>query len=537
MKKKFRSLMGKSKSKSAKSKKAQQQTSSNHQQPLTGAVNNDVQYIQNGMGNSSDLVTRLFQIGTDYPVQAAVIYTDGLVDKNFVQNFIMETLMVDIRVSDQGQNPLEMKDILTQMKDRSLATSDIRELTDYQTVYEEILSGNTVLLLNGFMIGLAISSPGYESRSVEEPSSQPVVRGPKEGFTEVLWTNTSLIRRRIKDPNLWIESKKIGKKSNTDVAVCYINGVANDDIVQEVHRRLDKINIDGILESGYIEELIQDETFTPFPTLYNTERPDSICAGLLEGRIAILVDGTPFALLAPTVFIHYFQATEDYYQRSDIGSLMRLLRFLCFFLALLTPSAYIALTTFHQEMIPTPLLISLAAQREGVPFPAFVEAFMMEVTFEILREAGTRMPKAVGSAIQVVGALVIGQAAVEAGIVSSAMVIVVALTAISSFVTPAFNMTISIRIIRFGFMMVAAVFGLIGIILGLIILILHLSSLRSFGIPYLAPMGPFIASDQKDVLLRLPFWKMGERQKLINKKNVVRGNTSSPRPPNNKNDQ
>ncbi|SET55299.1 spore germination protein KA [Salinibacillus kushneri] len=535
MKKKFWSFTGKYKKKTAKPNQDQLQTSSQHQQPLLGMLQDDVKYIQSSMGSSADFETRFFQIGTDFPVEAAIIYIDGLVDKNFVHNFIMETLMVDIRTTDQGQNPHEVKDILTQLKSRSLAASDVTEVMDYKSVFEQILSGNTVLLLNGFMKGLAISSPGYDSRNIEEPSSQTVVRGPKEGFTEVLKTNTSLIRRRIKNPNLWIESRKIGQTSNTEVAVCYINGIANDDIVQEVNRRLDNINIDGILESGYIEELIQDETFTPFPTLYNTERPDSICAGLLEGRVAILVDGTPFALLAPTVFIHYFQATEDYYQRSDIGSLMRLLRFLCFFLALLTPSAYIALTTFHQEMIPTPLLISLAAQREGVPFPAFFEALMMEITFEILREAGTRMPRAVGSAISIVGALVLGQAAVEAGIVSSAMVIVVSLTAISSFVTPAFNMTISIRILRFGFMTLAAVFGLIGIILGLIIMILHLTSLRSFGVPYLAPMGPFITSDQKDTLLRLPFWKMRERQKLINKKNVVRENTPSPKPPGNKN--
>ena len=230
----------------------------------------------------------------------------------------------------------------------------------------------------------------------------------------------------------------------------FIKGIVNDKVVEEVRKRLDRIDIDGILESGYIEELIQDETYTPFPTVYNTERPDVIAAGLLEGRIAILVDGTPFVLLVPALFTQYFQSAEDYYQRSDFG-LLRMLRYLALFIALLGPSLYIAITTFHQEMLPTALLISLAAQREGVPFPAFIEALMMEVTFEILREAGVRMPRAVGQAVSIVGALVIGQAAVEAGIVSAAMVIVVSITAIANFSFPSFNMAISIRILRFVF--------------------------------------------------------------------------------------
>lgn len=252
--------------------------------------------------------------------------------------------------------------------------------------------------------------------------------------------------------------------------------------------------------------------------------------GLLEGKVAIIVDGTPFVLLVPTFIVDFFQSSEDYYQRADIGSLLRLLRYLGFFLALLTPSIYIALTTFHQEMIPNQLLISLAAQREGVPFPAFVEALIMEITFDILREAGTRMPRAVGSAISIVGALVLGQAAVEAGIVSSAMVIVVSLTAISSFVFPSPDLSSSIRLLRFPFMTLAAMFGLLGIIIGAIIMVMHLASLRSFGIPYLSPMGPLILQDQKDAFIRLPLYRLSTRPRLMNQKNIVRENTDKPSP-------
>jgi spore germination protein KA len=314
----------------------------------------------------------------------------------------------------------------------------------------------------------------------------------------------------------------------------YIKEVANDKIVEEVHKRLDNIDIDGILESGYIEELIQDETFTPFPTMINTERPDIVAAGLLEGRIAILVDGTPFALLLPALFVHFFQASEDYYQRFDIGTLLRMLRYLSFFLTLLVPSVYVAATTFHQEMLPTPLLISLAAQREGVPFPAVVEAMMMEVTFEILREAGVRMPRAVGQAISIVGALVLGEAAVQAGIVSPVMVIVVSITAISSFVSPTFNMAIATRIIRFIFMLLAATFGLYGIAVGLLAMALHLCSLRSFGIPYMSPMAPLIAADQRDTIIRFPHWAFFKRPRLINQKDMTRQQRlikAKPKPP------
>jgi spore germination protein KA len=569
----FRDKKGRRKNKKKdQEEKVQKNASANSEQTLSNKLQGNIDEVTAQLGNSTDLVTRKFKIKGTKPVDAALLFMDGLADKSFISNFIMETLMIDKNMVEQNtikanvnandsntedqtvqseqthqsnnnssgqgsknyQHSQSNKDLLTHLKDMVLANGEVADITDIKQLFEYLLSGDSILLLEGSTKGISIGSKGFESRSVEEPSSQTVVRGPKEGFSEKLRTSTALIRRRIKDPNLWIENKVIGTKTQTDVAILYINGLVNDDIVQEVRKRLDQIDIDAVLESGYIEELIQDETFTPFPTVYNTERPDVICAGLLEGRVAIVVDGTPFVLLVPALFVHFFQASEDFYQRSDIGSLMRLLRFFCFFLALLTPSAYIALTTFHQEMIPTQLLVSLAAQREGVPFPAYVEALMMEVTFEILREAGTRMPRAVGSAISIVGALVLGQAAVEAGIVSSAMVIVVSLTAISSFVSPTFNMSISIRILRFIFMTLAAMFGLLGIIIGLLIMVMHLTSLRSFGIPYLAPMGPFIPSDQKDTLIRLPLWKMKSRPRLINQKNVKRNDTSSPKPPKDK---
>ncbi|MFD1736482.1 spore germination protein [Bacillus salitolerans] len=486
--------------------------------------------IKSTLGNCKDIIVREFVLGEQGKQSLAVIYVDGLVNQTLIQDFILKTLMIDIRatsIDDSSILNFKQKEIIEKF---SLAVSELNEVKTYGDIYNSILSGDTVILLNGWDCGFSVGSKGWDKRAVEEPSSQTTVRGPKEGFTETLRTNTALIRRRIKDPNLRIDHMQVGQRTKTDIAIAYIHGLATDSIVKELKDRINRIEVDSILESGYIEEFIQDETYSPFPTIYNSERPDAICGGILEGRIGIIVDGTPFVLLAPAIFVQFFQSPEDYYQRSDISILLRLLRVMSFLLALLVPSAYIAVTTFHQEMLPTTLLISLAAQREGVPFPAFVEALLMEITFEIIREAGIRMPRAVGSAISIVGALVLGQAAVEAGIVSATMVIVVSLTAISSFVLPEFNLSISIRILRFMFMILAASFGLFGIILGLIVMITHLVNLRSFGVPYLTPMAPYIREDQKDAIIRLPHWALGTRPRLISQQDSKRNQTPAPEP-------
>ncbi|MBZ5752037.1 spore germination protein [Metabacillus litoralis] len=493
-------------------------------------LQSNIDHIRKSLGNSSDLVTRDFQAGENGDIKLGIIYTDGLTDSVAVQEFILDTLMIGIRNTEVDSKVVDISNLFDVIKSFSLPVGEIKEISDFQKLFLHVLSGDTVLLIDGFPKGIVLSSRDWADRGVQEPSSQTVVRGPKDGFTETLRTNTALIRRRIKDPNLWLETKQIGKKTQTDVSIMYLKGVVDDKTVKEVQSRLNRIKIDAILESGYIEECIQDEIYTPFPTVYNTERPDTVAAGILEGRIAILVDGTPFVLLVPALLVHFFQSSEDYYQRADIATLIRMLRYLTFFLSLLTPSLYVAVTTFHQEMLPTPLLISLASQREGVPFPALVEAILMEFTFEILREAGLRMPRAIGSSISIVGALVIGQAAVEAGVVSASMVIVVSFTAICSFVMPSFNMAISIRILRFLFMILAATFGLFGIILGLIVLVLHLNSIRSFGIPYLTPNAPFILQDQKDNILRLPIWAIKTRPRLISQKDITRDDTPSPKP-------
>lgn len=487
----------------------------------------NIQKIKEGLGNSNDLLIREFVVGKEVKRLVAIVYTKGLADTTAIERTIIKPLLFEAREIEWFEDHTE-EEILARLQ-QYISTSTLQEITTFQDLFSAILTGQTVILVDGITKGLKANTEGWESRNVDDPTTQSVVRGPKEAFTENLRTNTVLIRRKIKSPDLWTEKFEIGKETKTIVEVMYLKGIANDKVVQEVRNRLNKIQIDGIFESGQIEEFIQDETFTPFPTILSSERPDTIAAGILEGRVAIIVDGTPFVLLVPALFVQFLQSPEDYYQRSDFG-LIRLLRYLAAMIGLLAPSFYIAVTTFHQEMLPSTLLLSIAAQREGVPLPAFAEALLMEISFEFLREAGVRMPRTVGQAVSIVGALVIGQAAVEAGIVSGVMVIVVSITAIANFILPNFNMSIAIRLLRFVFMAFAASFGIFGIVVCFIALLLHLCSLRSFGVPYMSPLGPFILEDQKDTILRYPIWKMKERPRLISQRNIRRERTSMPKP-------
>ncbi|QUG41800.1 spore germination protein [Psychrobacillus sp. INOP01] len=491
-------------------------------QTLQTNLQDNIKIVKDTLGESTDIVIREFQIGKEGVLKAGIMYTDGLSDAPAIQNFIMESLMLDIKDTDV-ENELSLSpNLMKTLKDFAMTVGEIKDFTDIDELFLSLLSGDVILLIDGYSEGLIIGNKRWAERGVTESTTQTVIRGPREAFSENIRINTALVRRKIKDPQLWVESRIIGKRTKTNVAVMYIKGIAKDDIVEEVRLRLNRIDIDGILESGNIEELIQDSQKSPFPTVYHSERPDVVAAAILEGRIAILIDGTPFVLTVPALFVQFFQSSEDYYQRSDITSLVRVLRFFSFVIALLAPALFIAATTFHHEMIPTALLINLAAQREGVPFPAFIEAVIMEITFEVLREAGLRMPRAIGSAMSIVGAFVIGTAAVEAGMISAAMVIIVSITAIASFVSPTYDIAMSVRILRFVFMGLAASFGLFGVIVGLIALILHLCSLRSFGIPYMYPIAPFNISDQKDTFITVPIWQMFTRPRLISQQNIKR---------------
>ena len=350
-----------------------------------------------------------------------------------------------------------------------------------------------------------------KQRQVDTPVAEANIRGPNEGFSESIATNIGLVRKRIGTPQLRFESMQIGRLTRTTVVMAYIEGVAPDELVREMRRRLKAIRTDSVLESAYIEEFIQDSAVSPFPTLLSTQRPDVVAAHLLDGKAAVLVDGTGDALVAPVTFFELFNSPEDYYQRADIATLIRWVRLLSFFIAVFVPSLYVAATTFHQEMIPGTLLLSLSAQREGVPLPAFGEVLLMEFVFEIIREAGIRMPRVAGQALSIIGAIVLGQAAVDAGLITAAIVIVVSVTGIANFVVPAYSFGIAQRLLRFTFIILAGFMGLFGILCGTLLLIAHLASLKSFGVPYLSPMAPSYPADWRDVLVRVPRPQMGAR--------------------------
>jgi len=480
----------------------------------------NLQHIKKTVGESADVIIREIKIGYEGQINVGIMYTDGLSNSETLQNFIMETLMIDIKQTDIESNLTDDSPILNMLKDFALTVGEIKDVSDFDQLFTSLLSGDVIVLIDGFSSGLILGNKYWVARGVTEPTAQTVIRGPREGFSENMRVNTALVRRIIKDPNLWMISKEVGTRTKTSIAIMYINGVAEQNVVDEVCKRIGRIDTDGIMESANIEEFIQDSQFTLFPTVFNTERPDTVAAGLLEGRVAILVDGTPFVLMVPALFTQFFQSSEDYYQRTIMASLIRLLRFVAFGVSVLVPALYISLITFHHEIIPPALLISLAAQREGVPFPAFVEAIIMEITFEILREAGLRMPRAIGSAMSIVGAFVIGTAAVEAGFISAAMVIVVSITAISSFVSPSYDIAIAGRILRFIFMALAASFGLYGILIAFIALVLHLCSLNSFGVPYMSPLAPLNPVGLKDSIIRFPIWDLLTRPPYISKNRI-----------------
>jgi spore germination protein KA len=485
---------------------------------------------------SNDFVIREFSFGSkEEPINVALVYIEGLVAKTSINDDIMKPLMYDSSFAG-FINTYQPNDIIAFIDERLLSMADSIKVSNLEEVVEGCLDGHTILLVEGETQALSISNQGWERRSISEPQGEVVVRGPREGFTETLRINTSLLRRKIHNPDLVLEMLKVGQKTRTNVCIAYIAGIADDGVVQEVKNRIEDIKTDAILESGYIEQFIEDAPFSPFATIGNSEKPDVVAAKLLEGRVAILVDGSPVVLTVPFLFIEGFQSAEDYYSRPYYSSLVRILRYMGFLFSLYGPGFFVAVVAFHQELIPDALIITISSAMEGTPFPVALEAIGMGIVFEILREAGVRLPKAVGQSVSIVGALVLGDAVVSAGFVSSTMVIVVAFTAIASFVVTSHSDAESI--IRFVMTLLGSALGLFGITIGTIGILIHLSALRSFGSPYLSPLAPISWLDLKDTFLRFPLWAMITRPKTIGWNNYQRESLDLiPKPPQKKKDK
>jgi len=478
---------------------------------LTTSLEENLALVKEILGNSDDVTFRRFLAPGQVPM--AIVFVEGLTYSPHI-HMVIQALTMELYQANI-QHPKRASDYKLDVLEKILPVEELYLVRTFSDLVDGVTRGDAALFIQGHKTSLVLNTKQRETRQTSEPETETVIRGPRDGFVENIRINTSLIRRRIRTSQLRIENINIGKLTKTKVSFVYIKGLAKDKLVEEVRTRLGKIEIDGILESGYLEEFIEDTPFTLIPLLKRTERPDIACSCLLEGKVVILTDTTPFALTVPTTVNEMLQAPDDYYEKVPLGTALRLLRVISLFISMLLPGAYVAIINFHMELLPTSLLLSITATREGVPFPVVVEVLIMESLFEVLREAGVRLPRVVGPAISIVGALILGDAAIRAGIVSPAVVIIVALTAIASFTVPVFSLGIAGRLLRFAFVGLGATFGLFGIQFGLLLLIIHVCSLRSFGIPISVPFAPLIIQDLKDSIIRWWWWGMTTRPKAL----------------------
>ncbi|CAM4346861.1 spore gernimation protein GerLA [Bacillus manliponensis] len=468
-----------------------------------------LQEIQEKLGSPKDLTIKEFTLA-GCQTRCAVVFLCGLAHKELIYQFVIYPLQYE-------GLPEGNVNVQTLLNSR-FSIADVTTEEKLPQIINAILAGDTAVFIETIPSVLIVNSRDWEMRSLEAPATEALIRGPQIGFIEDINTNKMLIRRHIRDPQLRFKSYIMGKRSQKEVTLVYIEDIINPYIVEELERRLQSIDTDVVFETGTIEQLIQDNILSPFPQFLNTERPDNVVGSLMKGKAAILVDGTAFALVAPMVFIDVLQSTEDYYERWVIGTLLRFLRMMSATIAVLLPAVYVALVSYHQGLIPSKLAYSIAGAREGVPFPAYIETLIMAVTMELIREAGIRLPKPMGQTIGIVGGLVIGEAAVSAGVVNPFLVIVIAVTAVATFTLPVYSITITFRILLFLFVLAATVFGLYGIILALIALAVHLMNLTSVGVPYLTPIVPAFYPDWKDEILRLPKSMIAKRPEYLQTK-------------------
>jgi spore germination protein KA len=482
---------------------------------LAKSIDENIELFQNNFHNDDTLIIRRFQNKYLSTADCCVIYIDGMVNTEILnENIIQPVLHHNL---EEKINPNKL---LKELQSKIIISNNVNVSNDIEKLVHSLIEGDTIFLLDRYDEALIISTKGWQTRSISEPESARVVRGPKEGFTEAIMINLTLIRRIIKNKDLKFKFKEIGERTHTKTCICYIEGLALEEILTELEKRLDGINIDAVLDSGYIQELIRDAPFSLFETVGYSERPDVIAAKLLEGRIALIVDGSPFVLTVPYVFIEGLQANEDYYNNFLFASFNRLLRSAAMIIAISLPAMYLSAVTYHQELIPTPLLLSISAARQGVPFPTGLALLVMLVIFDVIREAGIRMPSAIGQAVNIVGTLVIGQAIVEAKLVSAPVVIIAAVSGIMKLLSPT---TIGpIAVIRILLLLITCVMGIYGYLFGMMLIIIHMMNIRSFGVPYMLGLASMKNHNGQDIWIRSPWWSMTLRPKIIGARNLVR---------------
>lgn len=488
--------------------------------PLDKSLNINKEIINKVFQNCEDIAYRDIKIHfIDDTIKILLINVINLVNPNDIKENIIKPLNdfgLHNRKEKLKKNELDIETIK-----EVISTNSVQKTSNFKEVIQGILSGKTFLVLDNSEIGLLLSSENDKTRNIEESTVESVIRGPRDSFIENIDTNIGLIRYRIKSSSLKVKYLTLGSESNTTVSIIYMQNIVNKQFLSEVIKKLKEMKVDGVFESGYIEQYLEESPYSPFPQIQITERPDKVCGNLMEGKIIILVDGSPVALILPISFFQLFQSSEDYFERIPFGNFARFLRFIGFIIATSLPSIYVALISFHQEMLPMNLVVDLSRTRGEIPFPPVIEALLMEITIELLREASGRLPGTVGQTIGIVGAIVIGEAAIQARLASPAMIIVVAITAIGSYILPHYSTSYALRIIRFPIILMAATFGAFGIIIAWTWIVIHLCSLESFGYPYLSPLSPLNDGIKRDAFIRAGFWNLKNRPKTASKKNRI----------------
>jgi len=462
---------------------------------ISPSVKNNMVYIRSQIGESMDIVIKEFRMGNGQ--DAVAFYIDGLVDKSLLGMHFFEPMM---RANKRGNFTAD------EISKKVLQLASSVTETDMAKIIEGVLQGLAALFIEGSHTAILVEAISWPQRSVGEPATDVVIRGPREGFIEAIRPNVSLLRRKIHHPDFKVETFRVGRYSQTDIFMVYVSSIVNYDVLVQLRKRIQKIDIDAILDSGYIEQLVQDTPYSIFPTIGIAEKPDIAAAKVLEGRVAVLVDGSPIVLTVPMLFIEGLQSPEDYYTRFFYASWIRVVRVIALFISLFFPGLFVAAASFHQQIIPFQLFLSISVEEAQTPFSVGLSLLLIWLVYEILREAGIRLPKPAGQAISIVGAIVMGQAAVTAGLISAPVLIVLATTVIASFVTV--NLVDAATILRLVFLILGWLMGFFGIMVGMLFLLIYLCSLESFGVAYFAPFAPLHPSGLKDSIVRLPLWLM-----------------------------
>lgn len=478
-------------------------------------IEENINYIKKQFNypTNKDIIIREFKALGKY--RAFIVYIDGMVDRTIINNFILRPLL------NTEYSEKEQKYGLDYMLENAIETNQTKRIFTYDEIIYEILSGDTGLYVDGCDYYIFSETKGFDKRTVENPKSEGTVRGSQEAFNENIRTNITLLRKIIKNKDFTTEFIKIGKQDNTMCSVCYINGLINPAIVSEVKRRLNGVDTDEIQGAGILEQFIEDAPMSLIPTILSTERPDKASANIIEGKACIIVDGSPFALIVPITIADLFHSPEDSSLRWQYGTLNRIVRIYAIFVSTLLPGLFIAATNFHQEMIPTEILIAIAKARENVPFSTIVEVLLMESSFELIREAGIRIPGLLGNTIGIIGAIILGQAAVQADLISPVMIIVIAITGLGGFAIPDFAFSLGVRIIRILFIAAGAFLGFYGVTLMMVVVIVILVDMKSFGVPLISIYAPKVHKNL-DKIIRYPVWKQELRPDEVNPLNVRR---------------